>query len=98
MEPRAAGSAPREKRHQKAEAKQGRKVKAARVAKWDTERRAQEKLKKLANQPVKQEKKRRRLLARAEKLEAQASKMLLEASKARARYEHLTDLKEVRTP
>ena len=55
----------------------------------------QDRIKKLANRPHKKEKRRSRLLARAEKLEEQARKLMVESQKARARYEHLNQLKKV---
>jgi len=85
----------RERRHQKAEAKRARKANVKPAAKWNAERKAADKLKKIANRPAKQEKRHRRLGLRAEKLEAQAKKLMAEAQKARARFEYLNELKAV---
>ncbi|KAI0129311.1 small acidic protein family-domain-containing protein [Hypoxylon sp. NC0597] len=89
----ARAEARKEKRHAKSEAKQARKANVGRAAKWNAERKAADKLKKLANRPHKQEKRRRRLRLRAEKLEAQAIKMMAEAQKARARADLLDEQK-----
>ncbi len=88
----------REKRYSKAEAKRGRKANVPRAAKWTDERRAADKLKKLANRPLKEEKRRKRMLVRYEKLKKQGAKMILEAEKALAQYKLLTQVKEVRSP
>ncbi|KAI1076253.1 small acidic protein family-domain-containing protein [Whalleya microplaca] len=82
----------KEKRHLKSEAKQARKANVGRAAKWNEERRAADKLKKLANRPHKQEKRRRRLHLRAAKLEAQAKKLMADAQKAKVRAEYLDQL------
>lgn len=75
------------KKHAKSEAKKARKSNLQLAAKsGDPEQNGQ----------GKQEKRRKRMLARAEKLEAQAKKLMLEAKKARARFEVLTELKQVR--
>ncbi|KAI1377399.1 small acidic protein family-domain-containing protein [Hypoxylon crocopeplum] len=84
----------KEKRHAKSEAKQARKANVGRAAKWNDERKAADKLKKLANRPLKQEKRRRRLRLRAQKLEAQAVKLMAEAQRARARADFLDEQKE----
>lgn len=89
------------KRHAKAEAKKARKANVQPAGKWTEERRAADTEKKAAAQSSsgpgnKQEKRRRRLLVRAEKLEAQAQKLMIEAQKARARFDVLTELKQVR--
>jgi hypothetical protein len=86
----------REKRHEKAEAKRARKLNVQRAGKWrNPEFKAADKAKKLANRPHKQEKRRKKMLLRADKLERQAKKLMAEAQIARARYHHLTKLKEV---
>lgn len=80
----------------KAQAKRERKLNVKRSAKWTDERRqAEMKAKKIANKPIKTEKKRLRLLTRKKKLEIQAHKLLAEANKAGEVYEALTRLKEV---
>jgi hypothetical protein len=83
------------KRQEKSEAKQARKANVKRAAKWTEERRALDKLKKIANKPRKDERKRQRMLKRADKLEEQAKKLHIEAQKARARFAYLTKIKEV---
>jgi hypothetical protein len=58
---------------------------------------AEEKLRKaaLASDPVKQEKNRKRMLVRADKLEAKAKKLMSEAAKARARAKVLGEKTKV---
>ncbi|KAK7757318.1 hypothetical protein SLS62_000868 [Diatrype stigma] len=87
----ARSEARKEKRHLKSEAKQARKANVGRAAKWNPERKALDKQKKLANRPHKQEKRRKRLRLRAEKLQAQAVKMMAEAEKAKARADLLDE-------
>ena len=72
-----------------------RKANIGRAAKWNPERKAADKQKKLANRPHKQEKRRKQLRQRADKLEAQSIKMWVEAQKARARADYLDELKAV---
>lgn len=91
----ARSEARKEKRHLKSEAKQARKANVGRAAKWNPERKALDKQKKLANRPHKQEKRRKRLRLRAEKLQAQAVKMMAEAEKAKARADLLDELAAV---
>jgi hypothetical protein len=83
------------KRQEKSAAKQARKANVKRAAKWTDERKALDKLKKIANKPRKDERKRLRMIQRAEKLEEQSKKLYIEAQKARARFAYLTELKEV---
>lgn len=52
------------------------------------------KLKKIANKPLKTERKRQRLLIRAEKLRKQGAKMLADADKAEAQFYQMTKNKE----
>lgn len=84
------------KEQAKSEAKRARKANIQPNAKWTEERRAQIKLKTIANRPAKQERKRLRLLSRSEKLKIQADKLLAESKRAMAKYEAMTKAKEVR--
>ena len=53
------------------------------------------KLKKLANRPAKQEKRRKQLMKRSETLKAQAEKLLAQSQKASLQYERLVDKRKV---
>lgn len=66
-----------------------------RAGKWNEERRAQDKLKKQANKAYKDERRFNRLLLRADKLEAQAQKLMKEAKIARARHEIISKQRAV---
>jgi hypothetical protein len=82
-------------RHAKADAKKARKANVKRAGKWTEERRAEDKLKKLAALPGKKERLLNRSLKRAQKLEEQAKRMWAEAQKARARHAVLMEQRKV---
>ncbi|KAI0123100.1 hypothetical protein BJ170DRAFT_643341 [Xylariales sp. AK1849] len=81
----------KEKRQLKSEAKQARKANVRRAGKWTEERRAEDKIKKALNKPHKEEKRYRRLLSRADRLEVQALTLMKQAQQARARYAVMTE-------
>lgn len=85
----------KERRHAKSAAKQARKQNVKRAAKWTDERRALDKEKKLANRPVRKEKRNSRLRVRAERFEAKARQLWAEAQRARAQADFLEAEKAV---
>lgn len=86
----------RAKKQEKADAKRERKANVSRAGKWTGDRREQDMIRKAARRPIKQEKRRKGLLAKADKFEAQGKKFLEEAEKLRKEYYTMTEQKEVR--
>ncbi|PHH63620.1 hypothetical protein CDD82_1853 [Ophiocordyceps australis] len=82
------------KRQLKAEAKRARKENVKRSGKWTKEHQLEIKDKMKALKPVKDEKKRLRLLTRSKMLEIQAAKLLEDSRRAAREYERMTAKKE----
>lgn len=70
------------KRHAKSEAKQARKLNVQPSAKWTPERKAEMKLKKIANKPAKDAKRKNKLTSRIQKYKIQADKMIMMSKRA----------------
>lgn len=83
------------KRAKKAQAKRSRKASKSHGIEKPDDHKSSEKIKALANDPQKIEKKRQRLLKRSRKLELQGNKLLAEAKKIAEQYKLMTEAQEV---